>query len=45
MKKIFYLLISLILLINISACTGYEPIFSSTNLKFKIADYSISGDK
>ena len=45
MKKIFYLLISLILLINISACTGYEPIFSSTNLEFKIADYSISGDK
>ena len=45
MKKISYLLISLILLINISACTGYEPIFSSTNLKFKIADYSISGDK
>ena len=45
MKKISYLLISLILLINISACTGYEPIFSSTNLEFKIADYSISGDK
>ena len=45
MKKISYLLISLILLINISACTGYEPIFSSTNLQFEIADYSISGDK
>ena len=45
MKKISYLLISLIFLINISACTGYNPIFSSSNLKFKIADYSISGDK
>ena len=45
MKKISYLLISLIFLINIGACTGYKPIFSSSNLKFKIADYSISGDK
>ena len=45
MKKISYLLISLIFLINISACTGYKPIFSSSNLGFKIADYSITGDK
>ena len=45
MKKISYLLISLIFLINISACTGYKPIFGSSNLKFKIVDYSISGDK
>ena len=45
MKKISYLLISLILLLNISACTGYKPIFSSSNIEFKITDYSISGDK
>ena len=45
MKKISYLFISLILLINISACTGYKPVFGSSNLKFKIADYSIIGDK
>ena len=45
MKKISYLIISLILLINIGACTGYEPIFSSANLKFKIRDYSITGNK
>ena len=45
MKKISYLLISLIFLINISACTGYKPIFGSSNLEFKIVDYSISGDK
>ena len=45
MKKIFYLFISFIVLINIVACAGYEPIFGSTNLEFKIADYSISGDK
>ena len=45
MKKISYLLILLIFLINISGCTGYKPIFDSTNLEFKIVDYSISGDK
>ena len=45
MKKILYLLISFIILINIGACAGYEPIFGSSNLEFKITDYSISGDK
>jgi len=46
MKKISYLLISLILLLNISACTGYKPIFSSSNIiEFKITNYSITGDK
>ncbi len=45
MKKIFYLLISFIILINIGACAGYKPIFGSSNLEFKIAEYSISGNK
>ena len=45
MKKIFHLLTSLILVICIFSCTGYEPIFSSSNLEFKIADYSIAGEK
>ena len=45
MKKINYLIISLILLIYINACAGYKPIFSSSNLQFDIADYSIQGDK
>ena len=45
MKKISCLLISLILLININACTGYKPIFSSSNVEFKIAGYSVKGDK
>ena len=45
MKKISHLLILLILLTNIYACTGYKPIYSSANLEFKIADYSIIGDK
>ena len=48
MKKIIYLLIPLILLIYINACSGYKPIFSSSNIsniQFKIADYSIKGNK
>ena len=45
MKKIIYLTISFILLIGINACTGYKPIFSTSNLQFKISDYSIKGDE
>ena len=45
MKKIPYLFILFIILIKIGACTGYKPIFFSSNLEFKIAEYSISGDK
>ncbi len=48
MKKIIYLLIPLILLIYINACSGYKPIFGSSNIsniQFKIADYSIKGNK
>tara|TARA_Y100000590_G_scaffold422362_1_gene527023 strand:+ start:336 stop:824 length:489 start_codon:yes stop_codon:yes gene_type:complete len=45
MKKISYILTSIILLINITACAGYKPIFGASNLDFKIVDYSISGDK
>ena len=45
MKKISHVLISLVFLINISACTGYKPIFSQSNLEYKITDYSILGDK
>ena len=45
MKKITYLTISFILLIGINACAGYKPIFSTSNIQFKISDYSIKGDK
>ena len=45
MKKIAYPIFSLILLIFINGCVGYEPIFGSTNLQFEIADYSIEGNK
>jgi len=44
MKKI-YLIISFLILICIYSCAGYEPIFSSSNLEFKITDYVIKGDK
>ena len=45
MRKIVYPIFAFILLIFIGACAGYEPIFGSTNLQFKIADYSILGNK
>ena len=45
MKKITGPIFSFILLIFINGCTGYEPIFGSTNLQFEIADYSIEGNK
>ena len=45
MKKITYPIFSFILLIFINGCAGYEPIFSSTNLQFEIADHSIEGNK
>ena len=42
MKKIIY---SILILIFLNNCVGYKPIFNSTNLQFKIADYSIEGNK
>ena len=44
MKKIAYLIISIIFLNFINACTGYKPIYT-TNLQFEIADYSIKTNK
>ena len=45
MKKVIYLIIPLILLSCINACSGYKPIFGSSNLQFEIADYVIEGNK
>jgi len=45
MKKIFCQIFSLILLVFVNGCVGYEPIFGSTNLQFEITDYSIEGNK
>ena len=45
MKKITFLIISTILFIYINACTGYTPIYSSSNFNFKIEDYSLKGEE
>ena len=45
MKKIAYPIFLFILLFFINGCAGYEPIFSSTKLQFKIADFTIEGNK
>ena len=45
MKKISYLLFSIIFITNIYSCSGYKPILSSSNLDFEITDYSIKGDE
>ena len=44
MKKITYLIISIIFLTFINACAGYKPLYT-TNLQFKIVDYSIQSNK
>ena len=44
MKKITYIIIAIIFLTFISACAGYKPIYT-TNLQFKIVDYSIKSNK
>ena len=45
MKKNIYAIYSLIIFFLINGCAGYEPIFSSGNLNFKISKYTIEGDK
>ena len=45
MKKILLLIASFFTLIHISSCTGYKPIFSTTNFNFEIAKHTIDGDK
>ena len=35
MKKIAYLTLLIILSISIKSCSGYKPIFSTSNLNFK----------
>ena len=44
MKKITYIIIAIIFLTFINACAGYKPIYT-TNLQFKIVDYSIKSNK
>ena len=45
MIKNSLIIISFLLLIFINACSGYKPIFGSTNFNFIISDYEIMGDK
>ena len=45
MKKIIFIIISSILFFCSSSCSGYKPIYSSSNFNFKIEDHSIKGDE
>ena len=45
MKKLTFLGISLLIIIFLSSCAGYEPVFSSSKIKFEISNYSIEGNK
>jgi len=44
MKKIFSTSTLLILSFFIISCSGYKPIFNSSNIKFEIIDFEIEGD-
>jgi len=45
MKKITFLIISIILFFYINACAGYKPIYVSSNFNFIIEDHSIKGEE
>ena len=44
-KKIIFLIPLILLIILTNGCNGYKPIFSSSNIKFKISDYKIEGNQ
>ena len=45
MKKIIFLNFAFIILfVFASGCTGYKPIYSTSNFNFKIEEHSIKGD-
>ena len=44
MKKIIYLIFPILLLVLVSECAGYKPIFQAKNLEFNINNYSMEGD-
>jgi len=44
MKKIIYLILSIVLFNFFNACAGYKPIYTSS-LEFKIEDYSLKSNK
>jgi len=45
MKKIFYTINIIIIIISMTSCAGYKPIFSSSNVLFKINNYKIKDNK
>ena len=45
MKKIIFLIISIILFFYLNACAGYKPIYDSSNFNFVIEDHSIKGEE
>ena len=45
MKKIIHLFVLLTLVFLLNNCTGYKPIFGSSNLQFNIVDYKIEGNE
>ena len=45
MKKINFIIIATILFFNLINCAGYKPIYSSSNINFKIESHSLKGDK
>ena len=45
MKKNTFTILLIVLLIFINGCSDYKPIFSSTNLEFNIANYSLEDNK
>ena len=45
MKRIIHKIYALLLIIIITSCVGYEPIFVSERINFEIVKHSINGDK
>ena len=43
-KKISLIFLSIFFILS-NGCSGYKPIYSNSNLEFKIVDYAIKGDK
>ena len=45
MKKRYYLILLSILIVLISGCTGYKPLFNSSSLMIEIKDHTIEGNQ
>tara|TARA_B100001123_G_C14926309_1_gene873862 strand:- start:280 stop:765 length:486 start_codon:yes stop_codon:yes gene_type:complete len=45
MKKKYFLILPLILIIFTAACTGYKPIFNTSSLMLEIKKHTIEGDQ